>query len=904
MSSGIRTRGRTAPLRILSLLLALCIVLTTVPTAGPVYAASNEETVFNYLVKTMGLNEAAACGVLSNIRSESGFRPNALGDNGTSYGICQWHNSRWTNLKNYCNKHGYDWKTLNGQLHFLEYELKNNYKSVYNTLKSVPNTAQGAYDAAYKWCYSYEVPANRAKVSVTRGNYAKNTYWPKYGPKNFYLDINGMLDGTGVNNIKGYGTCDVYINGSRVADDVSDYYTEWKTGTKYEIKDIRAANGHVYNGVYQGSLTGTIGSAKVSVWLSFSSVGVQKYVTCQRKVTLPARTVNLYLDPTDASRTYYLDNGATVTCPVYAQMSDGSVMYKVNVKYQGRDTQMWFKLTNDMIVSVQHTFGEERFEAAHPHAGYQVCACGQKKYTGNYDVRSDCVICSPGTVSADQNSVALDLKSKPSATVTLTAGGALPNSYYLQYGLESDDSCVTCEWGEWDGESAPLTITAKKNGSCTVAVYLYNETNGELIAQTQISVTVSRLRYTVTFDANGGKNPPQKQTVVIGGSVTIPAAKPTRGGCTFLGWAKRADASSAEYAPGDALRPDRSMTLYAVWKSGCPGGGDCPGKVFKDMPAKGNWAHDAVDWAVDNDITNGTDKTHFSPLAGCTRAHVVTFLWRFAGCPEPTSKKNPFKDVKKGTFYYEAVLWAVQTGVTKGTSATTFSPNATCTRGQIVTFLYRFKDSPKASAKNPFKDVSKSAFYYSAMLWAVENGITNGTSKTTFAPGATCTRAQVVTFLYRASQRDKSSAFDKKNYEIVISDASWDQALAAAKKKGGKLVCFESLEEYRFVLDLIQEEGKVDDVFYSLGGRRDAKGKDYFWADENNKLYGKKLNGSGAWCAGCWESGEPNLEWNGRQEDAVMMYYSTAEARWAWYDGSGAYRNSKRTYGYIIEYGG
>ncbi len=328
---------------------------------------------------------------------------------------------------------------------------------------------------------------------------------------------------------------------------------------------------------------------------------------------------------------------------------------------------------------------------------------------------------------------------------------------------------------------------------------------------------------------------------------------------------------------------------------------------FSDVKNEKAFYYEPVYWAYNAEpqITNGIDKTHFGPDVGCTRGQVVTFLWRTAGCPEPKGAKNPFQDVKKGAFYYKAVLWAVDKGITKGTSATTFSPNDTCTRGQIVTFLYRFKGSSKAvTASNPFKDVSKTAFYYPAMLWAVEYGVTNGTSKTAFSPGATCTRGQVVTFLYRASQNKPSSKFKKENYEIVIGDAAWDKALAAAKKKGGKLACFESQEEYRFVLELIGEKGKTENVYYSLGGRRDAKGKDYFWADADNKLYGKALNGSGAWCAGCWEPGEPNLEWNGRQEDTVMMYYSAAEARWAWYDGSGTYRNPKRTYGYIIEYGG
>ncbi len=174
-----------------------------------------------------------------------------------------------------------------------------------------------------------------------------------------------------------------------------------------------------------------------------------------------------------------------------------------------------------------------------------------------------------------------------------------------------------------------------------------------------------------------------------------------------------------------------------------------PTVTFKDVPADAYYA-DAVAWAVRNNITTGTDKTHFSPNAGCTRGQVVTFLWRAAGEPEPTSAKNPFVDVKSDAYYYKAVLWAVEKGITNGTDKTHFSPNATCTRGQIVAFLYRWNGSPKpSSANNPFADVKNGDYYLDAVLWAVGKGITTGTDKTHFSPGATCTRAQVVTFMYR-----------------------------------------------------------------------------------------------------------------------------------------------------------
>lgn len=154
---------------------------------------TNETTIYKYLTETMGLNTAAACGILANIKSESNFSPTATGDNGTSYGICQWHNSRWTAMKNYCSKNGYSSSSLNGQLHYLQYELEKSYTSVLNYIKGVSNNAQGAYNAAYRWCYYYEIPANRASVSVTRGNLAKNTYWPRYAEN--------AVDGSDLNTV-------------------------------------------------------------------------------------------------------------------------------------------------------------------------------------------------------------------------------------------------------------------------------------------------------------------------------------------------------------------------------------------------------------------------------------------------------------------------------------------------------------------------------------------------------------------------------------------------------------------------------------------------------------------------------------------------------------------------------
>ncbi len=174
-----------------------------------------------------------------------------------------------------------------------------------------------------------------------------------------------------------------------------------------------------------------------------------------------------------------------------------------------------------------------------------------------------------------------------------------------------------------------------------------------------------------------------------------------------------------------------------------------PSNPFKDVKSN-QFYYNAVLWAVQKNVTTGTSDTTFSPNDACTRGQIVTFLWRACGSPEPTGTVNPFTDVKSNQYYYKAVLWAVESGITTGTGAGKFSPNAKCTREQIVTFLWRSQGKPApGGVQNPFVDVKAGAYYYDAVLWAVEKGITTGTSATTFGPKANCTRGQIVTFLYR-----------------------------------------------------------------------------------------------------------------------------------------------------------
>ena len=170
---------------------------------------------------------------------------------------------------------------------------------------------------------------------------------------------------------------------------------------------------------------------------------------------------------------------------------------------------------------------------------------------------------------------------------------------------------------------------------------------------------------------------------------------------------------------------------------------------FDDVPDNMYYAI-AVNWAVDNGITNGVTETEFKPDQNCTRNQIVTFLWRAAGSPEPASLRNPFVDVKNSDYFYKAVLWAVEKGITTGLDDTHFGPNSVCTRAQVAMFLWRTLDKPAAGKNNPFTDIASNQWFYEPVLWAVDAGITNGIDKTHFGPDNPCTRGQIVTFLYRA----------------------------------------------------------------------------------------------------------------------------------------------------------
>lgn len=328
-------------------------------------------------------------------------------------------------------------------------------------------------------------------------------------------------------------------------------------------------------------------------------------------------------------------------------------------------------------------------------------------------------------------------ETKASFDVILTVNKAFAGA---EFGLKPSADDVTLEslkmLGEI-GENSP--VRADKNG-----VHYFGFFTGSNAYQPG-TYNVARLTYTYTGSAartvtlasskivtvNENEKNTEGDTSSQPFTVTI-----TRAGTTTDGGTGGAGGGGIGGGGGGTVTP-------------APGG--ATQNPFVDVK-QGDYYYDAVQWAVGKKITSGTSATTFTPDGICTRAQTVTFLWRSQGSPKAAGAENPFTDVSKDAYYYDAVLWAVAQGITNGTSATTFSPDATVTRGQTATFLWRVAKQPQVDqTANPFADVTQDAYYYNAVLWAMAKEITNGTSSTTFSPDQGCTRAQIVTFLWRTN---------------------------------------------------------------------------------------------------------------------------------------------------------
>ena len=330
-----------------------------------------------------------------------------------------------------------------------------------------------------------------------------------------------------------------------------------------------------------------------------------------------------------------------------------------------------------------------------------------------------------------------------------------PNTYTLTPTIVPSDSTDAVTWTSSNESIATVNdgvVTAISDGTAVITVTAGNQTT---------SCTV----YVTTYTSGGGGGGPATHVVSVeqpdNGSIRVSPNRAERGDTVTITVDPDAGYELDELivtdSDGDKISihdrgdgkytftmPRGRVTVEATFVETVEEPETLP---FVDVPT-GAYYYDAVAWAVENGVTSGTSATTFSPDNACTRAQMVTFLWRAAGSPEPETTVNPFTDVSTNAYYYEAVLWAVEQGITNGTSATTFSPDATVTRSQTVTFLWRNAGSPVVSGSS-FADVTADAYYATAVAWAAREGITSGTSATTFSPDAACTRAQIVTFLYR-----------------------------------------------------------------------------------------------------------------------------------------------------------
>ena len=358
--------------------------------------------------------------------------------------------------------------------------------------------------------------------------------------------------------------------------------------------------------------------------------------------------------------------------------------------------------------------------------------------------------------------------SQYSKTLELTCGGeSTPYEFTLNYKLNITDNQVTASLIPTVITADSPSYTVKSDSGSDIATISLNR-NGES------GMTITPLApgsATLELPIYTGQSDPYLLTLVITEahvhtySSTVHEPTCVEHGWTFFQctgcghyYTERIEATGEHIFGEWTYHPE--PTLYSSGKryKSCIFYDDCHQQIWEDVPpltnpfvdvASGAFYTEPVVWAVFHEITTGMDATHFAPTRDCTRGQIVTFLWRAKGEPQPESTDNPFVDVKEDSYCYTAVLWAVENGITKGMDETHFAPNATCTRGLAVTFLWRSEGEPESDSWNIFADVFPDSFYYDAVLWAVDENITKGTDNLHFSPKLNCTRGQIVTFLYR-----------------------------------------------------------------------------------------------------------------------------------------------------------
>ena len=482
------------------------------------------------------------------------------------------------------------------------------------------------------------------------------------------------------------------------------------------------------------------------------------------------------LEGYDSGNTIYIKQGESVTLKVSADPSNTNSWNEITFKDSSNTTPSHITISNEKIAAStgtatpfpnNHTItitgvskGSATLDASYP--GYA------QPYYGRWNV----VVYDDSTVA---NALRLEnVYAYEDITLSVNDEAELPtelpkllpenSGYHLEWRIvkvgaygasyKTSDDNITLENGK-------IKLTKAHTGSektrlDLVAVKDNSDTYRTLPKTSLFYVTVSE---TPVIELTGLTLTPKKVDLEVGKSYQLSAVKEPANAEGSLTWTSSKPAVAAVDKSGKVTAKGEgtaTITVTCGTKSAActvtvskPLVPEVPGTTFTDVPA-GAYYEEAVGWAVEKGITKGTSDSTFTPDGVCTRAQAVTFLWRAAGSPAAKAGSLPFADVKAGSYYDDAVRWAVENGVTVGTSATTFSPNATCSRAQIVTFLWRAQKSPAAGSANPFDDVAGNAYYADAVQWAVQKDITKGTGATAFSPDANCIRAQIVTFLYRS----------------------------------------------------------------------------------------------------------------------------------------------------------
>ena len=333
----------------------------------------------------------------------------------------------------------------------------------------------------------------------------------------------------------------------------------------------------------------------------------------------------------------------------------------------------------------------------------------------------------------------------PVAKYAISVTGGIANLAKAAEGsvvtLTADAPAANMHFARWDVESGSEAVTfANATNSTTTFPMPAGEVKVKAVFEADEIMVPIQYDVSVLNDGNG-KAFASPAKAAADTAITLTATP--NAGYHFKAW--RVILGGVTITDNKFTMPAEDVEVQAVFEKDAP----ISKHPFLDVPA-GAYYEDAVVWAVGKGITSGTNATTFDPNGTCTRAQAVTFLWRAAGSPTPKTKLMPFPDVPIGSYYWNAVLWAIEQGITEGTSYLTFSPNDSCTRAQIVTFLWRAKGNPAVSGNAPFTDVAPDAYYAAAVTWAEKNGITGGIGNGLFGSNNTCTRAQIVTFLYRA----------------------------------------------------------------------------------------------------------------------------------------------------------